>query len=145
MSDARVLFSAGSLLRFWARVRRDGDCWVWRGAVTSSGYGCVGLSGVQGAHRIAWVWKHGTVPAGILRNECGNTLCVNPAHWRDEVKVVVSRVRDRHAEIERLAREGMGIGDIADRVGCSRVTVWRVVSKLVLEPPLGEDDAELRS
>lgn len=121
----RVRFRAGSLARFWKRVRKQGECWVWQGPVSGLGYPVACLSGVQGGHRIAWVWKHGVAPAGCLRNRCGDLSCVNPAHWREDGPRPVSRVKRRHAEIRRLFVEGVGIGEIADRVGCSRSTVWR--------------------
>lgn len=139
------LFLKGSLAGFWRRVRKDGRCWVWTGAVGGLGYPAVTLSGYRGGARIAWVWHHGEAPGGLLRNECGNLLCVNPAHWRDEGRKVVSECVRRRGEIERLFGEGLGIGEIADRVGCSRSTVSRRIAKLEVGPPLGEEDADIRS
>ena len=139
------LFSAGSLARFWKRVRKDGRCWVWTGAVGGLGYPAVTLSGYRGGARITWVWQHGEAPGGLLRNDCGNLLCVNPAHWHDEGPRRVSLCVRRKGEIERLVREGLGIGDIADRVGCSRSTVSRRIAKMDFGPPMGETDADLRS
>jgi hypothetical protein len=38
--------------RFWAKVRKDSDCWVWTGAFSSTGYGGFKVNGRdEGAHR----------------------------------------------------------------------------------------------
>ena len=132
-SDLRVCLRPGSMRRFWSKVRRQGQCWLWRGAVSKLGYPVAKIAGIQGGHRVAWVWKHGTRPRGCLRNKCGELSCVNPAHWRDDVKTNVSRMRERHDEIRRLFVSGAGIGEIMDRVGCSRATVWRRTHGLVVE------------
>ena len=124
-SELGVRLRAGTMRRFWGRVRRQGECWRWQGPLTAAGYPVAKISGVQGGHRIAWVWKHGKVPKGCLRNKCGDLACVNPAHWKEDAPKALSRPVQRRLEIERLFREGVGIGEIADRVGCSRVTVWR--------------------
>lgn len=83
-----------------------------------------------------------------MRNDCGNLLCVNPAHWRDEgpKKVSVKLGEVRQAEIERLARDtDLSIDGIAAAVGCSRSTVWRRMRGLSFGPKWEDADAELRS
>jgi len=71
--------------RFWARVDRGGDCWVWQGARMRNGYGVVKVEGwackTTGAHRVAYTLTHGPIPAGLLVcHRCDVKLCVNPAH-----------------------------------------------------------------
>lgn len=144
MSAGAGKFKAGSLKRFWSRVHREGACWLWRGRIGPKGYPEITLSGVHGGQRIAWVWKHGEAPGGNLRNECGNRLCVNPAHWRDDGPKREDVAREakaaRQAEFERLGLEGLGIGEIARRMGCSRNTVWRRLKGVTGGPPVGEAD-----
>lgn len=123
------------MVRFWRRVKKQGDCWMWQGPISPHGYGSSAVGGIQGAHRIAWVSRHKRLPSGLLRNTCGQIACVNPAHWREEGVKPPSNAKLRRMEIERLFREGVGIGEIGDRVGCSRVTVWRHTSKLIIEGP----------
>lgn len=120
-----MLVSERSARALFKRVRRGPSCWLWVGRVSAQGYGLANLSGLVGAHRVAWVWKHDRLPVGLLRNECGNRLCVNPGHWRDEGPKRVGKVEARRLEVGRLYRLGLGIGEISDRVGCSRTTVWR--------------------
>lgn len=61
-----------------------GPCWIWMGAKTPEGYGCVyigpGLS--PGApHRLIFMAVQGPVPAGReLDHLCRVRSCVNPFH-----------------------------------------------------------------
>lgn len=67
--------------RFWSKVDRSGDCWLWIGA-SSNGYGVfsVGRKNFR-AHRWAYESELGPVPDGLeLDHLCRTTLCVNPAH-----------------------------------------------------------------
>lgn len=66
---------------FWSRVEVHGpeECWLWRGAVGSDGYGYFRH---QGAHRHSWELAHGrAIPKGLFAcHSCDTPLCVNPAH-----------------------------------------------------------------
>lgn len=115
------------------RASRAGRCLLWSGPVNKRGYGMasavIDRCLVQGAHRIAWALAFGKTDFGVLRNTCGNRNCLNVDHWR-EPRAKESRIKVRASEIERLYREGLGIGEIAASVGCSRVTVWRHARRL---------------
>lgn len=83
--------------KFWARVEKttDGECWNWRGAITSSGYGNLTYCGnhVQ-AHRLAYALANGGISLAtgfrelgkakrynrFVLHKCDNRLCCNPAH-----------------------------------------------------------------
>lgn len=73
--------------RFWSKVDKTGECWMWTGTV-ASGYGWFGLGGRGGgsttAHRWAWSSVNGPIPEGMQidhRTTCSK-LCVNPDHLR---------------------------------------------------------------
>lgn len=69
--------------RFWAKVDKvESDCWLWTGAVSSSGYGCWGVNGKsQSTHRLAYEALVGPIPAGMtIDHLCRVKVCVNPAH-----------------------------------------------------------------
>lgn len=60
-----------------------GDCWVWNGALTQTGYGNVALPGRRTTKAHRWVWENlvGPIPDGLeLDHLCLVTLCVNPDH-----------------------------------------------------------------
>ena len=43
--------------------------------------------------------------------------------------------KDRHTRIRELRRAGLSVGDIAEKIGCSRQTVWRACRGLEPVPP----------
>jgi hypothetical protein len=72
--------------RFWAKVDKSGDCWLWTGYKQKGTAMFLmaspdGVHKPQTAHRTSWILHNGPVPEGmeVLRT-CGNSACVNPAH-----------------------------------------------------------------
>lgn len=68
--------------RFWTKVDKSGECWLWTGAHTSTGYGKINVDGIPVlAHRLAWEMTNGTIPAGLcICHHCDKPQCVNPEH-----------------------------------------------------------------
>lgn len=71
--------------RYADRIDRagDNDCWVWTGARASQGYGHTHLNNEHVyAHRAAYEWAHGVGSAAglVVRHQCDNPPCCNPAH-----------------------------------------------------------------
>jgi len=68
--------------RFFDRVDRSGECWVWTGQQNELGYGRFHANGRKvKAHR--WSYEHlvGPIPEGlVLDHLCRNPSCVNPEH-----------------------------------------------------------------
>lgn len=65
---------------FWDRVAvlSEDECWIWRGALHSAGYGTLGD---RYAHRIAYELKVGPIPQGYdIDHLCRVRPCVNPKH-----------------------------------------------------------------
>lgn len=90
--------------RFWARVDKSGDCWVWTGPVNGSGYGSLTVRGPRRpwmAHRYAYHIAVGPIPSGLnVLHRCDNRRCVRPDHlWvgtqSDNMRDCVSKGRDR--------------------------------------------------
>ena len=70
--------------RFWMKVMKsDGDgCWEWLGKIHDHGYGLFSAhSRVLRAHRVAWEFENGPIPAGhVVRHRCDNRKCVRIDH-----------------------------------------------------------------
>lgn len=80
--------------RFWSKVDRSGDCWLWQAALGQDGYGKFQISGrgsrFQGdrqwqktvrAHRLTWELVNGECPRGLyILHSCDAPACCDPAH-----------------------------------------------------------------
>lgn len=74
--------------RFWDRVdiKGEDDCWLWRGGLTTHGYGLfyVSLLGFSNrsflAHRFSLALTTGTLPKLLACHKCDVPACVNPTH-----------------------------------------------------------------
>lgn len=64
--------------RFWAKVRKTADCWIWTGSISNRGYGRLGK---DYAHRLSVQFAGRLIPPKMhVDHVCCNQLCVNPAH-----------------------------------------------------------------
>lgn len=70
--------------RFWSKVDKGGDCWLWKTALNRSGYGVFSLdSKWVAAHRVSYEWSYGPIPVGMMvDHSCHVRHCVNPSHLR---------------------------------------------------------------
>ena len=81
----RKVYTHAAEERFWAKVdiKGEGECWMWRSAVGSNGYGRfnVPILGVEHAHRVSLALSLKRLIIGQFAcHHCDNKLCVNPAH-----------------------------------------------------------------
>ncbi len=79
---APSMFEKTSEERFWEKVDKSGDCWLWIGAIKGGGYGSFRYKESQViAHRHSWFLKNGQIPEGMcVCHTCDNPPCVNPDH-----------------------------------------------------------------
>lgn len=77
-------FKATDEERFWAKVDKSGDCWLWTGATTGGGYGIFRIRGRNSvAHRVSYQWENGPIADGFeVDHMCFARACVNPNHLR---------------------------------------------------------------
>ena len=67
--------------RFWAKVDKGPDCWLWTASRFATGHGQFRhRKKNQQAHRVAWELTYGYAPPSMLRLTCGNLQCVRPDH-----------------------------------------------------------------
>lgn len=68
--------------RFEAKIRIEGECWIWTGSKAGPGYGAFRWKDQQGyAHRFAYEHYIGPIPDGLrVMHSCDTPACVNPAH-----------------------------------------------------------------
>lgn len=94
--------------RFWEKVDKSGDCWLWIGKKNQNGYGLFTTweNGVEkgcGAHRMAYALTHGPIAPGLFAlHRCDNPSCVNPDHLF---------LGDQHANMADASRKGRLVGN----------------------------------
>ena len=75
-------FTNKDLERYWNKVGKTEDCWLWTANKFKGGYGQYQFLGKpNGAHRISWIIHYGEIPKGMhVLHRCDNPPCVNPNH-----------------------------------------------------------------
>jgi hypothetical protein len=71
--------------RFWAKVVKTPDHWLWIGAKGHGGHGHISRGpgkGFADSSRLSWEIHNGPIPAGknVLHSCIGTPECVNPEH-----------------------------------------------------------------
>jgi hypothetical protein len=68
--------------RFWAKVKKTTGCWLWAGAINSSGYGSFAPAGrIVNSARYSWELHFGPIPRELhVLHRCDVRACVRPDH-----------------------------------------------------------------
>lgn len=111
--------------RFWAKVDKSGDCWIWTAYRDRSNYGRFAANNrkvPELAARVAVRLSGRTIPDGYqVDHLCRNPPCVRPEHL--DVVTPLENIRRRDAAL------GLGFARTECRRGHSLVgdnVIWRV-------------------
>jgi hypothetical protein len=105
------------------------DCWLWKGAKHSMGYGKFNLTATQQvfAHRMAWeLWNGRSIPPGlVIRHTCDTPLCVNPMHLllgtrADNSRDMVERGRSTRKATCLRGHDRTALGALTDKGACRK-------------------------
>lgn len=100
--------------RFWSKVDRSGDCWLWTGVPNDSGYGRFAIDSrhVVRAHRFAFELENGPIGPGLdICHHCDTPPCVRALH------LFAGTAADNMADCRRKDR-----GNRGERNGNARIT-----------------------
>ncbi len=128
------------LERFWAKVNKDGDCWLWTAYRDKNGYGGFVINDSKYlAHRISYTIANGDPGEINVNHLYDNPPCVNPAHlWtgtqREGIDDKVTKNRQaqgetqgQHILTEKQAKEILASDEshcvLAERYGVHRTTI----------------------
>ncbi len=145
--------------RFWPKVDKTGECWVWTGAMTTSGYGQLtirkgGGFGRAVATHVAWFLEHGEWPRdAFVLHRCDNPPCVRPDHLflggpLDNVRDMIAKGRQNYgarvrgeavptarlnegtvAEIRRRYAVGERQAELAAEYGVRQTNISAIVNR----------------
>ena len=88
-----VVFNKGSVDRFWSKVKKTNDCWVWTGFIDVNGYGKFSyFSKTIFAHRFSKSMVEKLDDKKEIDHLCRNRACVNPKHL-EQVSHLVNVMR----------------------------------------------------
>lgn len=68
--------------RFWAKVDKSGECWVWTAGMYN-GYGRISVwprGNYELAHRLSAKWAGMDIDEKCVLHRCDTPACVNPSH-----------------------------------------------------------------
>lgn len=70
------------IARFWNKVDKSGECWIWTAARNERGYGLFHIRAGQRfyAHRFSYSLRFGTLGDLCVLHRCDNPRCVRPDH-----------------------------------------------------------------
>ncbi len=138
--------------RFWAKVDKTGECWLWTAGCFKRGYGSFRLNGkMERAHSLSFRLARGDVPKGlVLDHLCRNKRCVRPEHldpvtqlvnvrrglvkgqeWsRGELCGTSKLTSESVLAIRALHSAGFGThGELGEMYGVSRVMIGMIVRR----------------
>ena len=98
--------------RFWDKVEKAGDCWLWIAGKFKQGYGSFYFKGRHiKAHRMAWELTYGAIPEGKrVCHYCDNPSCTNPEHLflgtqKDNIRDMMAKGRSPTVGVSQVGED----------------------------------------
>lgn len=111
------------IARFWAKVEKTDECWLWTAARWPKGYGAFNCDHqMWQAHRIAYYLTYGKFPTDLACHTCDNPPCVRPDHLFDgtsQQNLVDGLRKGRKVAGAHVTRVQAGLVIVALRNGAS--------------------------
>jgi len=134
----RTYYSRPLAERFWERVNKTDDCWLWTGVIGTHGYGVVFISKrpkaiFNLAHRVSWELSASKITEGMqVLHKCDVRACVNPDHLflgtqKDNIKDMMKKRRGpgklTDEQIAQIRSSTMPSRTLAPFFGISKTTI----------------------
>jgi len=121
--------------KFWSKVDRSGECWIWMGGLNPSGYGVFYYQNTKIlAHRFAFAEANGEIGGGlIVCHHCDVRPCVRPSHLFSG-----THEDNRHDAIAKgrmVGRKRISVASV-DEMRSQIVQLQRAVEKAAIEKPV---------
>lgn len=137
-------------VRFWEKVDKSGDCWLWLAHVKRNGYGQFTIRHHVsiGAHQMAYRLAFGEIPPGlVVCHHCDNPLCVRPSHlflgtkaenladmrakgrgaktWKRRAPLT----REQREQVKALYQPGVtSLRQLGEQFGVTRWTIAKIIA-----------------
>jgi hypothetical protein len=116
--------------RFWSKVDKSGEHWLWTAGTSASGYGIfrVDTKTRVYAHRYSYELANGPIPDGLpIDHRCRIPRCVKPSDL-EPVTIRENTLRgartiitdDQVREAHALHMSGLRVADVAQQFGVSK-------------------------
>lgn len=121
--------------RFWSRVDKSGECWLWTGSTyraprNRTQYGHLRDAGKDWVtHRYAWFVTFGPIPPGKqVNHHCDTTLCCRPDH------LYLGTQKENVADMDRRGRRHRPVMEMVEQLmeewGVSQSTVFKALREM---------------
>lgn len=110
--------------RFWSKVQKTENCWLWMARLDKDGYGTFKVDGkMYRAHRFSYQLAYGvSLGTQVARHICDNPQCIRPDH------ILPGSPKDNYEDARQRGRN------------TTKATRMKKAQSMMLTPPADEPD-----